>query len=283
MPTADLPGIGRQDPDVGAGHRVGDVLRQRGDALDLDRRAELDLVAGDGRAAVKPGDRGVDLELLEDPGERRDDLVVGLCSGRARRAFAQQRSRSGTTAGDTRRARPLRPTTEVALVRGGLPSPPSTPDRMGPRRAAAAAGGRRWEAGTIGIMGAKGRRHPSARTPRPCGAAGRGRGAADGVGASRPAAAPARGWSGRSPAASRRRAGCRRTLHRSHPAPGRPALAGLGSEVPGPGARGRGSPPVRRRRAGSCRRRPRLSWPGWSQCSRASAAGSRKTGRPSRA
>ena len=45
------------------GHGVGDVLAQRGDALDLDRRAELDLVPGDGRAAREAGDPGVDLEL----------------------------------------------------------------------------------------------------------------------------------------------------------------------------------------------------------------------------
>ena len=62
-----LAGDRRQDPDVGAGHRVRDVLAQRGDLLDLDRRAELDLVAGDRRPAAVAGDLGVDLELVEAP------------------------------------------------------------------------------------------------------------------------------------------------------------------------------------------------------------------------
>ena len=40
-------------------------LRERGDALDLGGRAELDLVPRDRRTAGEPGDLGVDLELLE--------------------------------------------------------------------------------------------------------------------------------------------------------------------------------------------------------------------------
>ena len=50
-------------------------LRQRRDLLDLHRGAELDLVAGDRRAARVAGDGGVDLELLEHLGEPLDDLV----------------------------------------------------------------------------------------------------------------------------------------------------------------------------------------------------------------
>jgi hypothetical protein len=42
-----LAGIGRQDPDVRGLHGVGDVAGELDDPLDLDRRAELDLVAGD--------------------------------------------------------------------------------------------------------------------------------------------------------------------------------------------------------------------------------------------
>ena len=67
MPTALLPGIDVDDPDVGALHGVGDVAQQRLDPLDLDRRAELDLVAGDRRAAGEAGDGGVDLELSSTP------------------------------------------------------------------------------------------------------------------------------------------------------------------------------------------------------------------------
>ena len=81
MPIADLPGIGRQDAHVGRGDGVRDVLGQRGDPLDLDAGAELDLVAGDRRAAGEAGDLGVDLELVEHLGERLDDAVVGGAAG----------------------------------------------------------------------------------------------------------------------------------------------------------------------------------------------------------
>ena len=66
-----------EDPDVGALDRVGDVAGQVGDPLDLDARAELDLVAGDGRAAAEAGDRAVDVELGEHLLQRGDHLVVG--------------------------------------------------------------------------------------------------------------------------------------------------------------------------------------------------------------
>ena len=85
-----LAGDRRQDADVGALHRVGDVARELDDPLDLDRRAELDLVAGDGRAAAEAGDRRVDLEVLEHLGERGDDLVVGGAALLRRRAGGQQ-------------------------------------------------------------------------------------------------------------------------------------------------------------------------------------------------
>ena len=73
-----LAGDRGEDPDVGGGHGVGDVLAERGDLLDLDRGAELDLVAGDRRAAGVAGDLGVDVELLEHLGEPGDDRVGGL-------------------------------------------------------------------------------------------------------------------------------------------------------------------------------------------------------------
>ena len=51
-----LAGDRAEDAHVGRGDGVGDVLRQRGDPLDLDTGPELDDVAGDGRAAVEAGD-----------------------------------------------------------------------------------------------------------------------------------------------------------------------------------------------------------------------------------
>ena len=71
-----LAGDRREDPHVGARDGVRDVLRERRDALDLDAGAELDLVAGDGRAAREAGDLGVDRELVEDAGEGLHDAVV---------------------------------------------------------------------------------------------------------------------------------------------------------------------------------------------------------------
>ena len=72
-----LAGDRREQPDVVGGHRVGDVAGQRGDLLDLDAGPELDLVAGDRRAAGEAGDGRVDLELVEHLGDRLDHRVVG--------------------------------------------------------------------------------------------------------------------------------------------------------------------------------------------------------------
>ena len=82
MPIADLPGIGTRIRTSARGHRIGDVLGQRGDPLDLDRRAELDLVPRHRRAAGEAGDLGVDLELVEHRRQRLDD------AGRWRRCRA---------------------------------------------------------------------------------------------------------------------------------------------------------------------------------------------------
>ena len=65
MPMADLPGIGDRIRTSALATAYAMFLRQRRDPLDLDRLAELDLVAGDGRAAAEAGDPGVDLEVLE--------------------------------------------------------------------------------------------------------------------------------------------------------------------------------------------------------------------------
>ena len=62
-----LAGDRREDPHVGARDGVGDVLGQRGDPLDLDRGAELDLVAGHGRAAGEAGDLRVDARTARAP------------------------------------------------------------------------------------------------------------------------------------------------------------------------------------------------------------------------
>ena len=85
-PIADLPGIGRQDAYVGAGDRVRDVAAQRGDLLDLHGGPELDLVAGDRRAAGVAGDLGVDPELVEHLGQPVDDRVGGGRPGLVRAA-----------------------------------------------------------------------------------------------------------------------------------------------------------------------------------------------------
>src|SRR5699024_7856056 len=52
-----------------------------GDLLDLDRRSQFDLVAGDGRSTGVPGDVGVDLELAHHPGQGIDQFLVGLGAG----------------------------------------------------------------------------------------------------------------------------------------------------------------------------------------------------------
>ena len=56
--------------------RVLDVARECGDSLDLDAGSDFDLVPSNRRSAREAGDRRVDLELREDFGDGRDDLVV---------------------------------------------------------------------------------------------------------------------------------------------------------------------------------------------------------------
>ena len=65
MPIADLPGIGLRMRTSAEATAYAMFLDEGGDPLDLDAGAELDLVAGHGRAAAEPGDLGVDLELVE--------------------------------------------------------------------------------------------------------------------------------------------------------------------------------------------------------------------------
>ena len=73
-----LAGDRRQDPDIGAGHRVRDVPAQGRDLLHLHRRAELDLVAGHRRPAAVAGHLGIDLELPQHLGQPVHDRVAGL-------------------------------------------------------------------------------------------------------------------------------------------------------------------------------------------------------------
>ena len=89
-----LAGDRREDADVVVRDGVGQVPGQRGDLLDLDRRPELDLVAGHRRTAGEAGDRGVDVELLEDAGDRLDGDVVAL-RARLRRGSGPQHVERG--------------------------------------------------------------------------------------------------------------------------------------------------------------------------------------------
>ncbi len=130
-------------------------LLQRGDALHLDRRAELDLVPGHRRSPAEPGDLRVHLELLEHLGQRGDHDVVGVRPLLGRRARPQQGGgRKGVAAergagqhqllGAPRRARPGGP----GLPGYGL----SRVGRAGPGHLA----------GSRGLMGVTGSRRPEA-------------------------------------------------------------------------------------------------------------------------
>ena len=79
----------RQDAHVGAGHRVGDVLLQVGDLLDLDARAKLHLIHGDGWSAQEADDLRIDVELLEGTGQRADHTIVLRSVRGVRRALLQ--------------------------------------------------------------------------------------------------------------------------------------------------------------------------------------------------
>ena len=106
MPIADLPGIGDRIRTSATGHRVGNVLRQGRHAFDLDRRSQLDLVPRDGGTAGVAGDLGVDLELIQDFGQRLDYLVRGGRAGPVRAALTQGVA-GGKRVGDVARERQL--------------------------------------------------------------------------------------------------------------------------------------------------------------------------------
>ena len=89
-----LSGDRRQDPHVGRGERVGEVVLEVGDLGDLDSRGEAQLVARDVRAGGRADDLRLDPEVperLEQP--RRDALLAGrvgahLLGGRTRQHAA---------------------------------------------------------------------------------------------------------------------------------------------------------------------------------------------------
>ena len=103
----------RQDAHVDGRHGVGDVALQAGDAGDLDAGAELELVAGDGRADGHADERRVDAvlgeRLLEHPAARLDlgpvdRLGAGAVEERDRRQ--RPRARAAAPSGGPRSGSP---------------------------------------------------------------------------------------------------------------------------------------------------------------------------------
>ena len=85
---------GRQDAHVRARHRVRDVVAQAGDAIDLDARRELELVARHGGADGHADEARVDTEVaqrrLEDLAALLDDATVHLLRGAALQQVARR-------------------------------------------------------------------------------------------------------------------------------------------------------------------------------------------------
>ncbi len=97
---------GREDADVGRRHGVGDVLRQAGDARHLDTRAELYLVAGDGRAHPAADEARLDAVRGEGAHQllpRRVDLA--LVGAHLLRRVQQRETRQHPAPGRARRRR----------------------------------------------------------------------------------------------------------------------------------------------------------------------------------
>ena len=139
--------------------------------LDLHRRAELDLVAGDRRATGETGHLRVDLELVEHLRERRDHGVVGLRARLVGRARAQQvggRQVVGDVAGERELLDPgghrLQELGRSGLARddGAFLGPLGL--GRGDDRRTASAGQHRGVEGLLGVVVGE-RTHPTARTP----------------------------------------------------------------------------------------------------------------------
>ena len=86
-----FPGDRGEDAHIRRGHRIGDVLRQVRQLVDLHARAENHLVAGDRRPAREARDARIDLEVREDLAEGAHDLVVHRRTRLVRRPRDEQR------------------------------------------------------------------------------------------------------------------------------------------------------------------------------------------------
>ena len=73
-----LAGDRRQDPDVGGGERVGEIVAKLGDLRDLGPGSELKLVAADVRAADHPQQLGLDAEVAQRLEQRLGDRLAIL-------------------------------------------------------------------------------------------------------------------------------------------------------------------------------------------------------------
>ncbi len=136
----------REDAHLVRGDRVGEVLRERGDPLDLDARPELDLVLGHGGPAREARDLRVDLELVEHARDLPHDVVVRRRARLRRRARGEGR-RGGQVVGPfgfgcrDARAAPLRRTRHPTrrrrprrTRRARSSAPPSSPRSPVPPR-----------------------------------------------------------------------------------------------------------------------------------------------------
>ena len=123
-PTTLLARDRRLDPDRPGGQRHGEVVRERLDPADLDRRVRLHLVLRHDRAGVPARDPAGDVEAgelaLDDRGVAR---VVHAGVRRARRQVVEQRHRREVVlpAGRLRRACPARATRRRSPASGRAP------------------------------------------------------------------------------------------------------------------------------------------------------------------
>ena len=81
-----------QDTDIGRPDRIGDVLGQPGDFLNLHTTTDLDLITGYGWPARVAGNPGIDVELAEHVLQPSHDRIGGLGAGFGNRTCLQQRN-----------------------------------------------------------------------------------------------------------------------------------------------------------------------------------------------
>ena len=140
-----LAGDRGEDAHLVGGHRVGDVVLQRRDPLDLDPVADLDLVLRDRRSAREAGHPCVDLELMQHARDRarprRRWRPSGPCAGvpaaselTEGRRYGDDRAHDGDRPRRARRARAARRhRAESPSRRRGCRSRPSSPRVRRPR------------------------------------------------------------------------------------------------------------------------------------------------------